>query len=582
MEALAIYGGIVGTTQLMVLAGKLTTDINELIRRIRLLPEEFRRHQITLESIQANLLLLKPLLEDLANDSSIPPRFWQELKRNILELDGDVQTVAGNIKLHCIRNDGAWSARQRLKFYFSPRKDIANSMKLLEASETNLGRTEMVIQLNLTYLLYQMAKEPTRIQPLLPVEANLKPTIVDHKSRISIFGTNSSLRRYGFYGWLINESGPLSTASRTEFSLGFCLSLWVVFLSISVELEFMTFPYQSKWTWKPYIRFQNRVAMASPLMQACQEGNVLLVRRVLENRKGSINDRAIHSGKTPLLVAIDSRCFAVIEFLLQGGADPNLADDYQVTPLFAVAGMNPSKYQYYEQLPPTWDRWLDVFRLLLKHGACLYENVRGRHIGSLNIVRSDTPSKTTGFLRLLFDEGFLHIDAIPNLQYGSALQNALQSGQDAVDALKILHTAGVDLSRETDDGRTALHLAAEWCVDSKPLEYLYSIGCRSINKQDRWGWTALHYAVIARNSAVSTDPFSKAVSLFRNGVDVACRGTTNPTNHYCQPDEDFTASQLLDFARPQRYNLYVDILEGLGICVESEAGDVFYDAEERN
>lgn len=252
------------------------------------------------------------------------------------------------------------------------------------------------------------------------------------------------------------------------------------------------------------------------------------------------------------------------------------------TPLFATAGMNPRAHEYFEQLPPTWDLWLDTFRLLVEHGASLHETVRGRHVANLNIVRNDQPPKTLEYLRLLAAKDYLQLDTVIGHECWSALQNALRSRSDAVDALKTLSSAGVDLFKVVDDGRTALHLAAQWCLDSEPLDYLYSVGCRNlINKQDRWGWTALHYAVIARNSALSSAPFSKVVSLLREKADVNIKGGRNPYNHYDQPGDLFTPFQLLSFARPSRFELLMQVLQGQGYAVKSRiASEIFYDTQE--
>jgi ankyrin repeat protein len=133
-----------------------------------------------------------------------------------------------------------------------------------------------------------------------------------------------------------------------------------------------------------------------------------------------------------------------------------------------------------------------------------------------------------------------------------------------------------------EDGRTVLHLAAEWCLDSEPLEHLFSYGCLElINKQDQYGWTALHYASIARNSAVNPKPFSKVVSLIRNGADTKTKGKENPRNIYDQPEGTFTANELLRFARPARLDLMLQVLRKSGIDHTLEAdADIFYDAQE--
>lgn len=123
--------------------------------------------------------------------------------------------------------------------------------------------------------------------------------------------------------------------------------------------------------------------------------------------------------------------------------------------------MDPQKYPGLEQIPSTWQSWLHTFRLLVEYGASLYEVVRGRHIAGLNIVRDDQPPETLEYFSLLAAQEVLQLDVVSGRQCWSALQNALRSSRDTVDALKLLHSTGVDLNKIMDDGCTALHLAAE-------------------------------------------------------------------------------------------------------------------------
>ena len=244
--------------------------------------------------------------------------------------------------------------------------------------------------------------------------------------------------------------------------------------------------------------------------------------------------------------------------------------------------MDPHRDDHYDQLPPTSGLWLDTFRLLVKGGAFSHETVRGRQIAGLNIVRDDRPSKALEYLRLLAAEDVLQFDVVSGHQCWSALQNALRSRSDSVDALKLLYCSGIDLSKIMEVGLTVLHLAAEWCSNFEPLEYLYSHGCQGlINKQDQWGWTALQYAAIARNSAESPTPFLKVVSLLRNGADAELKGSKNFRNHYDQPAGTFTANQLLRFARPARFDLLMQVFRKSSMDVDLEVDEnPFYDAQE--
>lgn len=252
------------------------------------------------------------------------------------------------------------------------------------------------------------------------------------------------------------------------------------------------------------------------------------------------------------------------------------------TPLFAVAGMDPHGSENLEQIPPTWELWLDTFRLLVKNGVQVSDVVRGRTLAGLNVAGGYGLSMTLQYLQLLAAEDSIQLDVVSGHQCWSALQNALRSGSDAVDCLKLLQSSGVNLAKVMNEGLTALHLASEWCIDSQPLQYLCSTKCgQLINKQDQWGWTPLHYALIARNSAVSDAPFSKAIMLVQNGANMSITGGNNPHNHYHQPNGSFTPLELLKFARPARFDLLVDTFTTVGIEIAPGLyEDMFHDAKE--
>ena len=197
--------------------------------------------------------------------------------------------------------------------------------------------------------------------------------------------------------------------------------------------------------------------------------------------------------------------------------------------------------------------------------------VRGRHIADLNIVRDDRPPKTLEYLQILAAEDYLQLDVFTGPECWSALQNAVRSQSDATPALKVLAGAGVDLAKITDDGRTALHFAAEWCLTPETLGYLCSTGQQLyVNRQDKWGWTPLHYAMLGNNSLSSSEPFSVAVSLVRLGADLTLKARYNDRHPYEQPPEaEFTACRLLKFSVPERYQTLLGVFERCGISVDT-------------
>ena len=111
-----------------------------------------------------------------------------------------------------------------------------------------------------------------------------------------------SLRYFGFYSSRIHEQEKMTTKSRTSICIGFCFSVWLVLLSISLEVALVNAPQQDGWNLQFNIRVQNRISLESPLIKACQKGDIPLIRQILKEGRGGINDRTICLGKTPLMV----------------------------------------------------------------------------------------------------------------------------------------------------------------------------------------------------------------------------------------------------------------------------------------
>jgi hypothetical protein len=109
--------------------------------------------------------------------------------------------------------------------------------------------------------------------------------------------------------------------------------------------------------------------------------------------------------------------------------------------------MDPIAQSNPEQFPPTWDRWLDVFRLLVKHGAHVFETVRERNLAELNVERNNRPSRTSEYLRILVANDSPQLEVALGRRCWSALNNALHCKSDVIDALKLLRGSGVNLSK---------------------------------------------------------------------------------------------------------------------------------------
>ena len=236
--------------------------------------------------------------------------------------------------------------------------------------------------------------------------------------------------------------------------------------------------------------------------------------------------------------------------------------------------MDPRAYPPLEQLPPLWEHWLKTFRLLTNYGASVFDTVRDRNLAGLNVERDSLPGRTLEYLRLLSALDSPQLDITLGRECWSALHSAFRCKSDTLDALKLLQSCGVSLSKILEDGRTSLHFAAEMCTGSKTLEFLFANGCKAyLNRQDQWGWTPLHYAAVSRRSAECLlPPYENVVMFLREGADYTLQGMSNAAFIYDQPAEAFTAFELLRHIRPARFLLLEQVLKeaGIEILLEKE------------
>jgi len=249
-------------------------------------------------------------------------------------------------------------------------------------------------------------------------------------------------------------------------------------------------------------------------------------------------------------------------------------------PVFAVAGMNPRRNRHFSQLPPTWDFWVDVLQLLVDYGASIHETIQSRPLGTFHVVRRNHGAKALQFLRLLIDQNYLDFGVVHGPQCWSALQTALRSEDQAVNGLKLLHSLGVDLMKVLEDGRSSLHLAAEWSSRSEVLEYLCQVECLDhINRQDKWGWTPLHYCVLSEFLGSCSTPFTKIGALLRNGADPEIKAYQMPFPFGKKLPATFTSLELSMHLQPSVSNSFIKVLKDAGVTVAPEMDeDPFQDA----
>lgn len=243
--------------------------------------------------------------------------------------------------------------------------------------------------------------------------------------------------------------------------------------------------------------------------------------------------------------------------------------------------MNPRRNKFFPQLPPP-ETFITLLRLLTQHGASVHEIVHGRLLTTLNVQRSDYGCQTLEFFRLLIKESYTDFNAIDNLGW-SALLSAIRTKGTAVEAIKLLINANVDISRIMPDGRSALHLASEMADDVNVLEYLYACGPHSINRQDNSGFTPLHYCVLGGFQQNRPLTLEKIIFLLERGADPEMRGT----NQVLGADDEgvgvvtpFELSKLLTRKFPclDLETIFVDAMKAVGHIFSEDS--FFVDAAE--
>jgi hypothetical protein len=259
-----------------------------------------------------------------------------------------------------------------------------------------------------------------------------------------------------------------------------------------------------------------------------------------------------------------------------------LVDDLFSLPIFAVVGMRARSNSPLPQIPPEWESWFDALQLLVKHGGSVHEVVYNRPLATCLIARNDREPRILDFFRLLLSENYYDFGAVVGSKSFSAVQNAIRARGQAYPALKMLTAAGVDVSKLMDDGRSPLHVAAEVAYDVKALEYLCANGSLGdINRQDKWGWTSLHYSILSEYYGSCPVSFAKVQFLLSQGADPNIKAETPLPYliHKGIPETPFTPAELCSSLKPTILSGYVEALKANGHVVPSDLEDeVFFDA----
>lgn len=183
---------------------------------------------------------------------------------------------------------------------------------------------------------------------------------------------------------------------------------------------------------------------------------LLPVIRLLLKSEKNINQRD-ERGRTPLLNALSRGHIQTAKLLMEKGADVNIADGQQFTPLMAAV---------------RWDT--EIVKLLLLHGAkCDVRDESGK-----TPFLIATAYGSVEILRLLLHKGS-DINAVDKFG-GTALMEA--AAADRVENLDFLLKRRAKMTAEDQEGKTALYKAAYACA-ARAVHFLLVYGAADRNKE---------------------------------------------------------------------------------------------------
>jgi uncharacterized protein len=236
-----------------------------------------------------------------------------------------------------------------------------------------------------------------------------------------------------------------------------------------------------------------------------------------------------------LVVAILNKRYSYAKFLLDRGADPNLADVRGRAALYAAIDM---RNQDYSAMPahPEDDPLpsLDLIKALLERGANpnapLTKNIPGRSgmdagdtslgAGTTPLMRAARAGDAAAMRALLAkgaDPNLSTKDGSTALQFAAGVgyrdKNTKGSESEALEALKLAVGLGLDINVENSRGETALHGAALRGADSI-VQYLVDQGAH-LNAKSKAGFTPLDVAMGKSVVGQLPVPHDSTVALLR-------------------------------------------------------------------
>ncbi|KAI1131071.1 ankyrin repeat-containing domain protein [Nemania abortiva] len=581
-DPLSILGGISASSQLLGTVVKTISTISTLCENFRNAPRQLGRIKDRLIVIKDILTEVESQVQGLNNDEILPENMRQRLHDAVTTILADVEKLQKHIPCP---TSASGSVCKRLQWVAFREKWSKKELEEIEQAEASLmDIMQVLISRSVLTLLYESRQREgdfgrTQDESHETHDGNRRQAIRQINSIV--------LDSRGIWRWMGFVSAFTCAVDvrrrwTSRLVIGFQPPIWTWLQSVLFQLD-LAAPLNGATGFRivsGHLYLQNRVPVDSPFMAACQRGDIPLMRQCLADQPWTLRDRAISTGETPLLLAIKGRHLQAVQWLLEKGADPNDGDDDQVLPVFATLGMQPRQTQHFVQLPSSWNFWFECFQLLVSHGASVHEVVRGKTLGTLNLMsrRREPPpyDYILDYINVLRSEHYADFDLYDQNGW-SIFVSAFRSPSHGLQAIQSLVDSGADVSRILDDGRTYLALAAELSTDVKVLKYLYDHGCAlHLNRQDKWGWTPLHYCVNAGRGRWHGPGSYMIKFLLDMGADLEIKAGQNDR----LPMPDFNS----DYFTPMELADHVERIRPTGVAAllrsHIREEDVFYDAME--
>jgi ankyrin repeat protein len=266
---------------------------------------------------------------------------------------------------------------------------------------------------------------------------------------------------------------------------------------------------------------------------AAREGDIETGRVMLD--AGVDINQVDADNTTAMVISILNKRYSYAKFLLDRGADPNIPDVRGRAALYATIDM---RDQDYSALPAHKEDdpfpSLDLIQALLDHGANpnaqLIKPIPGRSgmdSGDTTLGAGTTPlmraarAGDAAVMRTLLAKGadptLATKDGNTALLFAAGIgyrdKNTKGTESEALEALKLAVSLGLDINGENNKGETALHGAAFRGADSL-VQYLVDHGA-NLNAKSKRGLTPLDEAMGKSVTTQLPVPHDSTVALLR-------------------------------------------------------------------